>query len=143
MVATTWKVWSTPFVRPSNRQVVTSPQLLESPWVSSTTVNPVTGSPLAGPAVHDTDAVEALLEAADTPVGGAGRSLTATWTVPSTSREASLVLSPRRKDTVLVPLTPAGGVMVRVVPDTLTEEESEADGAPTTCSGSSGKGLVA
>ena len=44
---------------------------------------------------------------------------------------------------MLVPPAPAGGVMVRVVPDTLTEEESEADGAPTTCSGSPGKGLVA
>ena len=89
---------------------------------------------MAGPAVHDTDAVEALLEAADTPVGDAERSLTATWTVPSTSREASLVLSPRRKDTVLVPPAPAGGVMVRVVPDTLTKEESKTNNAPTTCS---------
>ena len=41
---------------------------------------------------------------------------------------------------MLVPPAPAGGVMVRVVPDTLTEEELEVDGVSTTYSDSPGKG---
>ena len=59
-------------------------------------MKPLIGAPFAAPAVHETMAVEALLEEAATEVGGLGRLRTVTWTVPSTSRPPSPVLSPTR-----------------------------------------------
>ena len=79
------------------------------------------GEPLAAPSVQDTRAESAPTGTTFTPEGAAGATPpTCTVIVPVTARDSEPVESSTLYCAVMVPWKPAFGVMVTVVPETLT-----------------------